>query len=88
TYEAQTEPFVTVGEIGILVVHKDLPEDLVYDITKLTYEGKEDMMKGYPGFSTLDPRDITSGLIPLHKGAYKYYQEIGIEIPDAIKPID
>lgn len=88
TYEGQTEPFVTVGEIGILVVHKDLPEDLVYDITKWTYEGKEEMMKGYPGFATLEPSDITSGLIPLHKGAYKYYQEIGIEIPDIIKPID
>ena len=25
---------------------------------------------------------------PLHKGAYKYFQEQGIAVPEAIKPID
>ena len=31
---------------------------------------------------------FVEGGMPLHKGAAKYYREIGLEIPDSIKPVD
>ena len=30
----------------------------------------------------------TAPLQTFHKGAAKYYREIGLEIPDSIKPVD
>jgi TRAP-type uncharacterized transport system substrate-binding protein len=27
-------------------------------------------------------------MMPLHKGAYKYYKEKGVELPEAAMPID
>lgn len=81
SYEKQTNEFVTIGDMGTFVVHKDLPEDMVYDLVKATHEGKEAMISGFPGYATMSPEDISLGIIPLHKGAYKYYQELGVDIP-------
>jgi TRAP transporter TAXI family solute receptor len=87
-YEDQKAPYVTFGEMNVLIAHKDLPEDLVYDITKTTFEDKAKMAAGYPGFGSIKPEDIFLNLVPLHKGAYKYYQEIGVDIPAEIQPVD
>ncbi|HHW05970.1 MAG TPA: TAXI family TRAP transporter solute-binding subunit [Clostridia bacterium] len=78
----------TLGEYDVLIVDKDLPEELVYELVKHTYQGKDVMAAAYEGMSSITPESIVLAQIPLHKGAYKYYQELGIEIPDQIKPID
>ena len=86
-YDGQT-PFVTIGEVNIMIADKDFDADLVYQITKATYEDKAQLAVGYQGFSTIDPNDIRQAMIPLHRGAYRYYQEIGINIPAELRPID
>lgn len=88
SYQGIDYDFYTLGEVGIIVVNNKLPEDLVYDMTKATYEGKERMAEGYPGFSIISPEDIASVTLPLHKGAYKYFVEIGINVPSAAMPVD
>lgn len=86
-YKGQTQPFTAMGEVSLLVCSKNLPDDLVYDITKASYEGMTEMAKSYIGFAAIDPKDIKVALIPLHPGAYKYFQEKGIQVPDTMKPL-
>jgi TRAP-type uncharacterized transport system substrate-binding protein len=35
-----------------------------------------------------EPQRIKMSPVPLHKGAYRYYKEIGIDIPPSIIPKD
>lgn len=88
SYEGIDHAIETIGEYDNLIVHKDLPDELVYEMVKHTYEGIESMSAAYEGFRSISPEGVTLAKVPLHKGAYKYYQELGIEIPDEIKPID
>jgi TRAP-type uncharacterized transport system substrate-binding protein len=61
------------------MVDGDLPADLVYQITKATFEQLERFRGSYPtiaGF-TLEAAP-KGGLIPYHEGAIRYYRERGV----------
>jgi TRAP transporter TAXI family solute receptor len=78
-YTGVTTDIPVVGTSNGLMVDGDLPADLVYQITKATFEQLERFRGSYPtiaGF-TLDvaPR---GGLIPYHDGAIRYYRERGV----------
>ena len=55
-----------------------MPDDLVYKITKMLYEGKADLLKGHPVFRNFDPKRMTEEIgVPWHPGAIKFYKEVG-----------
>jgi len=89
-YRGQKEPLVTMGEPSIAETNKDLPEELIYWIVKTTFQNADKLAKFEPsmGAALKDPKRILNSPIPLHKGAYRYYKEIGVNIPKAIMPID
>jgi len=77
----------------VFVCHKDLPEDIVYKITKSYVEGwKEKLLDVFgPGFANVDPIETPvriSGVEDafLHKGTLRYFREIGVDIPDSVIP--
>lgn len=73
------EAVETVGIQNMIIVSKDLSEDVVYDMTKRYYEylGTEEVSVG--ALKQLDRDEIAKGLIaPLHPGAEKFYEEQGI----------
>ena len=90
-YSGVKEDITTLGYSGGFYCHKDLPEDLVYNITKAMWENVDRFVAVAPA-SFKDQIKIENALkgtvLPLHKGAYKYYKEIGMEIPSAGNPID
>ena len=57
-----------------------MDEQLVYTITKILDESREELISAHPSLSNLsDPEYICSQLpIPLHPGAEKYYTEQGL----------
>lgn len=57
-----------------------MDEQLVYTITKILDESREELISAHPSLSSLsDPEYICSQLpIPLHPGAEKYYTEQGL----------
>ena len=57
-----------------------IDEQLVYTITKILDESREELISTHPSLSNLsDPEYICSQLpIPLHPGAEKYYTEQGL----------
>ena len=86
TYKNQKEPVTTVGSFSMAIVTKDLPDSLVYEMTKATFVSKKTLAAAYKPFATIEQKNITLSPLPLHPGAVKYYEEIGIKIPDNLKP--
>ncbi|HAS91986.1 MAG TPA: C4-dicarboxylate ABC transporter substrate-binding protein [Clostridiales bacterium] len=79
TYETETD-VNTVTVRNILLVRDELPEEVVYDITKGIFENINDIKASH---STADKHisleNSQIGVnIPFHPGAEKYYKEVGI----------
>ncbi len=63
-----------------LIVHKDMPDDLAYAITKAIIENRDAIVaenKAMSGFVAKDAWRPENNGAPLHPGAIKYYREKG-----------
>lgn len=70
-----TEPVTTVAVPNYLVVASDLPEQLVYDITRLLMQRRDELSAAHPAAARLNPQSaITTTPLVLHPGAVRYYQ--------------
>ena len=87
TYKGQTKDIPTVNVWGYMIASKDLPEDLVYEICKQTIGNIEDLISVHKAAKNIKKLNaINDSVIPLHPGAVRYYEEMGIEIPDRLIP--
>lgn len=79
TYEGNTQPVVTPATVTQIVVHKDVPDEMAYQIVKALYDSwpdlaqvkKKDIEDSKPDQALLGNR------IEVHPGALKYYKEKG-----------
>lgn len=79
SYVGQEEDVHTVANWTIVLVRDDMPEDLVYEITKNLFANKDELTKRHHYFKDLAPENILGGVAAeLHQGAVKYYKEIGV----------
>ena len=81
----------TFQDSTILSVNKDMPEELVYTIMKTLWskEGMAAMVAAKKTFKAMTLENAFRGAsVPLHKGAAKFWTEMGKKIPDKLKPID
>lgn len=85
TYKHQTGEIPVITFWNIAIADKDLSDELVYDLVKTTFEHHEDLIAIDPTSKDTLPENIVNSSIPLHPGALKYYEEIGIELPDNLK---
>jgi TRAP transporter TAXI family solute receptor len=79
TYETETD-VNTVTVRNILLVREELPEDVVYDLTKGIFENIDDVKASHNTADkhiSLENSQIGVN-IPFHAGAEKYYKEVGI----------
>jgi TRAP transporter TAXI family solute receptor len=82
TYPTQERDYPTIGLFNFAVVHKDLPDDLVYKIVKTVFDNREELVKAQSSAKETVPANIgRDAVLPLHPGAERYYREIGIPIP-------
>ncbi|BCV25262.1 TAXI family TRAP transporter solute-binding subunit [Gelria sp. Kuro-4] len=77
-YEGQDEEIPTVYDGVLLVVNKDVPEDLVYNLVKTLCENAEELKKVHAIFKDFDPKVAPQMPLQLHPGAEKYYKEKGL----------
>ncbi len=71
----------------VMIVNKDLPENIVYEMTKVVWEHFDEIVQAAPFLKVVDPNNVLGGIpVPLHPGAYKYFKEKGFKIPDRLKP--
>lgn len=79
SYRGQPEEVRTVGNWVVVVVHQDLDDDLVYNLTKVILENREFLKERHNYFKDLAPENIEGAIIaPLHPGAERYYREVGV----------
>ena len=87
TYEGVSEDVPTLGIPNVLVVSAEMPEDLAYAVTKAMFENVEDLRAIHPAANqTTVEFALDATPVPLHPGAIRYYEEIGAEIPDRLRP--
>ncbi len=79
TYKTTDSDVTTFGVMATFITSADVPEDIVYEITRAVFENLDDFRRLHPAFKNLDPKlMIKNGLsAPLHAGAVKYYKEKG-----------
>jgi TRAP transporter TAXI family solute receptor len=85
-YEFIKEPVTVPGALQTVNVHKDVPEDIIYELTKATWESWPKMNELVKATAKVSIKDAASLVGKLHPGAYKYYKEAGVDIPDRLKP--
>ena len=69
----------TFGLANGMVLSKDVPEDVVYEMTKAIFENLEGLKAVHPAFGRVSKDSVLNGFgAPLHPGALKYYREIGV----------
>lgn len=79
-YKSITEPVPTLGAVTIMVVHKDVPEEIVYEITKALWEHHDELAAVKGVWKSVKLENALDGAaLPLHPGAKKYYDEKGIK---------
>ena len=86
TYTVQPEDQNSVAMWNFAVAHKDMPASLAYEITKLVMENNARMLQIHSAArATLVENVGNNSFLPFHPGAVRYYDEKGVEIPDALK---
>ena len=85
TYPRQTENIRTVASPNVLVTRVDIPEEVVYNITKVIWENLATLQEIHGATNDMRPEIAIDGLgAPLHTGALRYYREVGLDIPDRL----
>lgn len=79
-YKSVTAPVPTLGAVTILVAHKDVPDNVIYNITKALWENHGELVKVKKVWNSVKLETALLGAaLPVHPGAKKYYDEKGVK---------
>jgi len=86
-YDGMDEAVQTIGIPNVLVVNSDMDEELAYQLTQLLFENTDELIAVHPAANdTTVEFTMNSTPVPLHPGALRYFEEVGAEIPDRLRP--
>ena len=86
-YDGMDEAVQTIGIPNVLVVNSDMDEELAYQLTQLLFENTDELIAVHPAANdTTIEFTMNSTPVPLHPGAIRYFEEVGAEIPDRLRP--
>jgi TRAP transporter TAXI family solute receptor len=86
TYAGHDYDQPTVALWNFAVAHKDMPDTLAYEITKLALDNPDRMVQIHAAAKeTLLENWDKNTFMPFHPGAVKYLEEKGITVPDTLK---
>jgi uncharacterized protein len=86
TYPGQDKDVNTIAQPNFLAVNDSVDEGHVYLLTKTMYENLPFLQAIHPATKTMAIEKAMAGLpVPLHPGAQRYYEEMGLTIPDHLK---
>lgn len=87
TYTGVENDITVLGIPNVLTVSSEMPDDVVYAVTKAMFENIADMQAIHPAANqTTVELTLAATPIPLHPGAIRYFEEIGATIPDKLRP--
>jgi len=80
-YAASEEPgnVETFGVVATLCTSANMPDDVIYLITKTLFDNFDYFKTQHPAYANLTKEDMLKGLsAPLHPGALQYFKETGL----------
>jgi uncharacterized protein len=79
TYSGQTAEVPTAAVVNYLVTRSDLPDDLVYQMTKTVFDNLNDLTAAHSAAKEIKLESAMTGMpVPMHPGAERYFKEKGI----------
>ncbi|MDV6318672.1 TAXI family TRAP transporter solute-binding subunit [Chromohalobacter sp. HP20-39] len=86
TYQTLEDDARAVSMWNFTIAGCDLPEDFVYEITKLSMENNDKMRDIHRSAKFSIPENLKyNTVLPFHPGAVRWYEENGYEIPEELK---
>mgnify|MGYP003382386082 CR=1 FL=1 len=86
TYKGENRDVTLFGTAGFLVAHKDVPDAVAYEFTKLAYSeecGKQ-VSTAFAGSNLNRKAPLDGNIGPVHPGAAKFWKESGIAVPEPL----
>lgn len=78
-YEGFNEDIPVIAAVGSLLTYEDMPDEVIYKITKMLYENTDFLRERLNYFNDFKLENALAGMaVPLHPGAKKYYVEAGL----------
>ena len=88
TYPGQAADIRTISQPNLLVVHLDVPADVVYNLVKNLYDNLDELHKVHQATASMSLQNSIQGLsLPLHPGALRFFEELGFDIPSALREL-
>ena len=73
-YKSVKAPIKTIGDYNCIVVRKDLPDSLVYELNKAMWAHKADLAAAVKDFNELSIKDALPGNLPAHPGSIQFWK--------------
>lgn len=79
-YASLDKDVPSLGIVTSMIVNKDLPDDLVYKMTKVFWENHGSFAKVKKIWNKVEMKAALNGAsVPIHPGAKRYYDEMGVK---------
>ena len=79
TYTGQDADVPTVAVVNFLVTHKDVSDEMAYQMAKQLFENLPAMVAAHKAAAAIKLENAVAGMpVPLHPGAARYYKEKGL----------
>ena len=77
-YKSMPKDVNTAGFAVVVDCHRDLPDDLVYKLTKMSWVHYDEFKTYHPIIKLFSTKAVARTNFAYHPGAIKYYKEVGV----------
>ncbi|MDY7221096.1 TAXI family TRAP transporter solute-binding subunit [Halalkalibacterium halodurans] len=89
TYDQLDEDLETIAMFNFGITYSEMNADFVYELVKAYHENNDLLMTTHSSAEEAVPEAILRNeVVPLHVGAIRYYEEIGIDLPESVYPAE
>lgn len=83
TYKGEPRDVTLFGTAGFFVAHKDVPDAVAYEFTKLAYSDEcvKQVNSAFAGANLNRKTPLEGNIGPVHPGAEKFWKESGASVP-------
>ena len=81
-YRGQDAVISTIQMWNAAIVHKDMPEDFVYQLVKTMLDNRDFLATVHPTANETLPVNTFYVRLPMHPGAVRYFREQGVKLVD------
>jgi TRAP transporter TAXI family solute receptor len=87
TYPGQSEAVPTAEYANLVVADASTDDEAIYSFVKSIFDNLDRVHAIHPAAEVMSIEAALAGLpVPLHPGAVRYFEEVGVDVPDRLKP--